>query len=483
MKLKNELVKELETYCSQEDITKIGYAVEVCIYYHNNQMRGGGAFYYEHPLEVAIILAEMHFDPTTIITALLHDTLEDTRLTYQTLVEMFGPTVGKLVSGVTKLSKNEHSSKQMEQADNFRKFFLSVADDIRALVVKLADRLHNMRTIDGIKSPQKRYRIARETLEIYAMLAERIGMDKIKVELQNLAFKTIHPNVYQSITNKKNKLTDNIHEFMQSVVNELHNILTRSGITAEVVGREKSNYSIWIKMLNKNMSFENLSDIIAFRIIVKEIPECYQALGAVHSHYKMVADTFQDFISSPKPNGYKSIHTTILWPSKCKIEIQIRTERMHYETEYGISAHWMYKEQQNLNVQMEGGYSWIKDAMNILLHSHSTQDFLHNTKLNIRYGQIFCFAANGDRVVTLPKEATVIDFAFAVAPEFGCYLIGAKVNGHVHAINYKIQNGDSIEIITSPYSKPTHDWKDMCVTGHARTLITNYLATNAKEDV
>lgn len=467
------LIKKITKYLGEQDVQKVSKAIDIAIQCHGDQLRGSGIKYFEHPIAVSLILSEMCMDTDTLITGLLHDTVEDTDLTLQDIESQFGKTVAKLVDGVTKLSKIEILPKDQQQAANFHKFFVSISSDIRVLIVKLVDRLHNMRTIDGIKSEAKRYRIAVETMEIYSMLAARIGMDKIKNELQDISLSIIHPQIYRGITSKVNKLLSNNDRFIDNVVEILQSRIQEFGIKAEVKGRIKSNYSIWSKIINKNTNFENISDIIAFRIITSDISKCYEALGAIHSKYTVVASGFNDFISCAKSNGYRSIHTTILWDRNNKIEIQIRTERMDCDAEYGIAAHWIYKKG-DLNFHDHQQLSWIKESLDMLSHTKDRKEFLKNAKLDIQYQSIHCFDINHQRVA-MQLGSTILDFAFATLNEKALKCVGAKVNGDIKNIDEVINNGDFIEILLSLHNKVTRRWLDICNTTNAKVLIQKHL--------
>ncbi len=452
--------------------------MDFAIEYHGSQTRESGDLYFQHPFEVAGIITEMRLDTASVITALLHDTIEDTDLTLDEIKENFGTEVAKLVDGVTKLTKIEFQPDHVRQAENFRKLLLAMSDDIRVLLVKLADRLHNMRTINFIKSPEKRMRIALETMEIYSPLAERIGIQQIKLELQDLAFNVLYPDIRSSIVSRLKSLADNGEKLVVQIVEEITTTLKKAKINAKVSGRQKTPYSIWMKMKQKNVSFEQLSDIIAFRVVVKTLPECYQALGAVHAEYKMVPESFQDFISTPKNNDYKSLHTVVVGPMQQRIEVQIRTEEMHEIAELGVAAHWRYK--QKYPPQDGKQYRWVRELLGILEHSNDSEEFLQHTKLAMFYDQVFCFTPKGS-LIALPKGATPIDFAYAVHSDIGHHCVGAKINGRIVPLRTHLKNGDQVEIIISKNHVPSPSWEKFVITGKARSEIRRFVRSQQRD--
>lgn len=398
-----ELVERVKAYDPDADEDLLNRAYVFAMKAHGAQLRASGDPYFHHPVEVAGILTNLRLDSATIATALLHDTVEDTSATLDEIRRLFGPTIARLVDGVTKLNKIELQSPRTEQAENFRKLVLAMSEDIRVLLVKLADRLHNMRTLHFIKDPEKRKRIALETMEIYAPLAERIGMEQMKAELEDLAFAELWPDVRASIVRRLEQLRPAGAPIIERIIEELRATLAEAGIEAEITGREKSPVSIWRKMQRKNVEFEQLSDIMAFRVLVDSVATCYAALGAIHGRYKMVDGRFKDFISTPKPNGYRSLHTTILGPEGRKIEVQIRTHEMHEVCEYGVAAHWIYK--QGTGVTEGRRYRWIRELLEILEHAPEPEEFLEHTKLEMYSDQVFCFTPKGD-LIALPRGAT-----------------------------------------------------------------------------
>ncbi len=470
-----ELISQIHTYYPDADPKPIEDAVEFAKIKHEGQTRSSGEPYYTHPLEVAGILADMKMDPATIITAILHDTLEDTNATYEEIEKKFSPEVASLVNGVSKLTKIESQTVEGKQAENFRKLLLAMSEDIRVLLVKLADRLHNMRTLHHISKPEKRFRISRETLDIYAPLAERVGLHKIKEDLEDLAFSYLNAEARDSITNRLSFLRQEGSDLVNMVIRELTSLIQGAGINGQVTGREKTRYSIWKKMQRKNVSFEQLSDIMAFRIVVDTVAECYHALGVVHSQYSVVPGRFKDYISTPKPNGYRSIHTTVIGPENQRIEIQIRTHEMHAEADLGVAAHWAYKQTDVKSAINEAKkYRWMRELLDILEQDQRPEDFWENTKLELFQEQVFAFTPKGD-LFELPTGSTPIDFAYAIHSDVGNRCIGAKINGRIAPLNTKLQNGDQVEIVTAKTQNPSPTWERFVVTGKARSHIRRFI--------
>lgn len=482
------ILDNLKSYDLNFSEERLNKAIDFAIHYHGSQTRESGEPYYEHPLEVAEIVVSMRLDSNAVITALLHDTVEDTELTLDEIRHHFGDEVAKLVDGVTKLSKIEFMPDNVRQAENFRKLLLAMSDDIRVLLVKLADRLHNMRTIDSIKSPEKRSRIALETQEIYAPLAERIGIQQIRGELQDICFRVLSPDIRDSIAQRLKAILSDKNHLVDEIVDEIKATLIAQEINGKVYGRFKTIYSIWMKMQQKNVGLEQLYDIIAFRIIVDNIPECYKVLGLIHTKYKMVPETFQDFISTPKNNDYQSIHTVVIGPLNQKIEIQIRTSEMHEIAELGVAAHWRYK-QRYTDIADGKQYRWIRELLAILdqttdskefsQNTKLAEEFLQNTKLAMYYDQVFCFSPKGN-LIALPRGATPIDFAYAVHSDVGHHCIGSKVNGRTVPLKSILQNGDQVEIITVKHQTPSPSWEKFVVTGKARSEIRRFIRTQQR---
>src|ERR1700754_378048 len=444
---------------------------------HGSQSRASGDPYFSHPLGVAEILTRVKLDTASIVTGLLHDTVEDTDATLEEIEELFGAEIGRLVDGVTKLSRLELQSDNTKHAENFRKLVLAMSNDIRVLLVKLADRLHNMQTLHFIKSPEKRRRIAVETMEIYAPLAERMGMHQLKDELENLAFAEVNPDAYQSITQRLQFLREQGTDTSKKVVAELEKVLKESGVSCTVSGREKTPYSIWRKMQKKQVEFEQLTDIMAFRVTVEGVPECYQALGVLHSSYSMIPGRFKDFISTPKPNDYQSLHTGIIGPHRLRIEAQIRTRTMHEVAEMGVAAHWAYKQGME---KIDGRqYRWLRELLDILEHASGPEEFLEHTKLEMFQDQVFCFSPKGD-LIALPRGACPVDFAYAVHSEIGDRCVGAKINGRIVPLRTVLTNGDQVEIVTSRAQTPSPTWERFVVTGKARACIRRFIRTQQR---
>ena len=471
-----ELVDLVKSYDPDADEDALNRAYVFAMKKHGAQLRTSGDPYYSHPVEVAGILTKFKLDSVSIIAGLLHDTVEDTDTTVEEVRELFGDQVAQIVDGLTKLAKIEQKSANNKQAENFRKLLLAMSEDIRVLLIKLADRLHNMRTLHFC-APEKRARIARETLDIYAPLAERIGMQEVKSELEEIAFAELHKEAHDSIVARLNFLREKDSNLVPKIIEPLQKDMEENGIKAVVSGREKTPYSIWRKMQQKNASFEQLSDIMAFRIIVDDVATCYQALGIVHSKYHMVPRRFKDYISTPKPNGYQSIHTGVIGPENTRIEIQIRTHEMHEIGEKGVAAHWAYKQGQ----KAEGkNFRWIRELLEILEQASNPEEFLENTKLEMYNDQVFCFTPKGD-LIGLPVNSTPVDFAYAVHSSVGDTCVGAKINGEIRPLRTVLQNGDQVEILTSKAQHPSTEWERFVVTGKAKAAIRRYVRAYKRE--
>ncbi|MEP6148097.1 MAG: RelA/SpoT family protein, partial [Nisaea sp.] len=421
-----ELVERVKSYDPGMDEDALNRAYVYAMKMHGSQKRASGDPYFSHPLEVAGILTDMRLDTNTIITALLHDTIEDTDATPEDIKRLFGEDILRLVDGVTKLTRIELQSDRTKQAENFRKLVLAMSEDIRVLLVKLADRVHNMRTLHFIESPDKRRRIAAETMDIYAPLAERIGIQAMRDELEDLAFAELNPDARTSIMTRLDYLYDEGSDTVDRVIDELRETAATVEIVPEISGRRKSPYSVWLKMQRKDVGFEQLSDIMAFRLVVENAGECYQLLGALHGKYPVIPGRFKDYISTPKPNGYQSLHTGIIGPLKKRIEIQIRTREMHEVAELGVAAHWVYKEDPTYSREGKK-YRWIRELLEILEHASGPEEFLEHTKLEMYQDQVFCFTPKGD-LISLPRGATPVDFAYAVHSEVGDRCVGARIN-------------------------------------------------------
>ncbi len=473
-----ELVDMIKAYDPDVNEDGLNRAYVFAMKAHGSQKRASGDPYFSHPIEVAGILTEYKVDSATIMTALLHDTIEDTDTTYDDIVAICGDEVARLVEGVTKLTRIEFQSDQAKQAENFRKLVLAMSQDIRVLLVKLADRLHNMRTLHFIKKDEKRRRIATETMDIYAPLAERIGMQGLKAELEDLAFAELNPEARRSITRRLDFLRERGEDLVEKVISELTVLLADNGIEAKISGREKTPYSIWRKMQKDEVGFEQLSDIMAFRVVIKSIEDCYRTLGIAHSAYPVVPLRFKDYISTPKPNGYRSIHTGVFGPERQRIELQIRTEEMHEIAESGVAAHWNYK--QGGAIQDGKQYKWLRELLDILEHASGPEEFLENTKLEMFQDQVFCFSPRGD-LINLPTGATPVDFAYAVHSEVGDRCVGAKINGRMMPLRSQLRNGDQVEIVTSKAQTPSPTWERFVVSGKARARIRRFVRIQERE--
>jgi guanosine-3',5'-bis(diphosphate) 3'-pyrophosphohydrolase len=475
-----ELVELVKSYDPSADEGALNRAYVYSMRAHGTQLRASGDPYFSHPVEVAGILAQMKLDTASIVTGLLHDTVEDTVATLDDIERLFGHEIARLVDGVTKLSRIELQSDQTKQAENFRKLVLAMSEDIRVLLVKLADRLHNMRTLHFIGSAEKRRRIARETMDIYAPLAERIGMHRMKDELEDLAFAELYPDARAGIIARLGFLRDRGAGIVPRIIAELEIKLKEGGLERVLVsGREKTPYSIWHKMQRKNVGFEQLSDVMAFRVLVNDVTECYHALGTIHSAYHVVPGRFKDYISTPKPNGYHSLHTGVIGPEQQRIEVQIRTQEMHEVAELGVAAHWSYK--QGAGTPEGPQYRWLRELLDILEHAAGPEEFLEHTKLEMFQDQVFAFTPKGD-LIALPRGATPVDFAYAVHSEIGDTCVGAKINGRLVPLRTRLSNGDQVEIVTSRAQKPSPTWERFVVTGKARARIRRFIRTQQRAE-
>ena len=473
-----ELLEQVKAYDPRADEDALNRAYVFAMKAHGVQKRASGDPYFSHPLEVAGILTAYKLDSASIVTALLHDTIEDTPATLKEIEHHFGKEVARLVNGVTKLTRIELQSDHATQAENFRKLVLAMSEDIRVLLVKLADRLHNMRTLHHIEEPEKRRRIATETMDIYAPLAARIGMQGMKNELEDLAFAEINPDVRNSILARLGFLRKQGGDLVARIITQLGATLAEAGIKATVVGREKTPNSVWLKMWYQEVGFEQLSDIMGFRVIVDSVEECYRALGVVHSAYAVVPDRFKDYISTPKPNGYRSLHTGVFGPERQRIEMQIRTREMHEIAEHGVAAHWIYKQGAGRTDGRQ--YRWIRELLDILETAAGPEEFLEHTKLEMFRDQVFCFTPRGD-LINLPRGATAVDFAYAVHSEVGDNCVGAKINGRMMPLRTRLGNGDQVEIITSKAQTPSPTWERFVVTGKARSRIRRFIRSKERD--
>ncbi len=466
-----ELVERVKAYDPDADEALINRAYVFSMQKHGSQKRASGDPYYSHPIEVAGILTDLRLDDQTIATAILHDTIEDTLTTHEEIKAKFGENIARLVDGVTKLSKLEALTDNERAAENLRKFFLATSDDIRVLLVKLADRLHNMRTLHYIKDEAKRRRIAKETMDIYAPLAERIGMYEFMNEMQTLAFQQLEPEAYASITKRLEQLQDGGGDRIARISSGIKLLLSRGGIEADVIGREKHPYSIWRKMAERHISFEQLSDVMAFRAIVPDTESCYAALGLIHRRWPMVPGRFKDYISTPKRNGYRSVHTAVIHSEKMRIEIQLRSEAMHAQAERGFASHWSYKQK---GEAPDTQVSWLRDLVEIIDHAGSPEELLEHTRMAMYQDRIFAFTPKGE-LIQLPKGATPVDFAYAVHTNVGDQAVGAKINGRVMPLRTVIETGDQVQILQSKAQQPQPLWMNFAVTGKARAAIRRFV--------
>jgi guanosine-3',5'-bis(diphosphate) 3'-pyrophosphohydrolase len=469
-----DLIDDVKKYnpAANEDLLNRAYVYAMKA--HGEQTRASGDPYISHPLEVAAILARLKLDDATIAAALLHDTIEDTDATRAEIDRLFGHEIGRLVEGLTKLKRLDLVSKEAKQAENLRKLLLAIADDVRVLLIKLADRLHNMRTLE-YQPPASRRRTADETLDIYAPLAGRMGMQEMREELEDLAFRELNPEAYKILTERLETLATRSSGWITEIEEQLAKKLSDRGIAAEVTGRRKRAYSIWRKMERKAVGFEQLSDIFGFRVIVGDVGECYQALGIVHTSWPVVPGRFKDYISTPKQNEYRSIHTTVIGPGKQRVELQIRTREMQQIAEYGIAAHALYKDSAGSPTEMlsreSSAYAWLRRTIELLAEGSNPEEFLEHTKLELFHDQVFCFTPKG-KLIALPRGATPIDFAYAVHTDVGNMAIGAKINGKIGPLSSALQNGDEVQILTSKAQvAPPSAWESIVVTGKARDAI------------
>jgi guanosine-3',5'-bis(diphosphate) 3'-pyrophosphohydrolase len=469
-----DLIERVKRYNPATSEPLLNRAYVYAMRAHGEQKRASGDPYFSHPLEVAGILTDLKLDDATIAAALLHDTIEDTAATRAEIDQMFGRDIGALVEGLTKLKKLDLVTKEAKQAENLRRLLLAIADDVRVLLIKLADRLHNMRTLSHMPHEARR-RSAQETLDIYAPLAGRMGMHEMREELENLAFHELNPEAFTVVSERLDALESKSVGLVAEIERQLRGKLFDRGIDAEVTGRRKRAYSIWRKMERKSVGFEQLSDIFGFRVIVKTLPQCYEALGIVHTTWRVVPDRFKDYVSTPKQNDYRSIHTTVIGPSQQRVELQIRTREMDEIAEYGIAAHALYKDGIGSPTEMlsreSSAYAWLRRTIELLAEGSSPEEFLEHTKLELFHDQVFCFTPKG-KLIALPRGANTIDFAYAVHTGVGNMAVGCKINGKIAPLVSELMNGDEVEIITSKAQKaPPAAWESLVITGKARAAI------------
>src|SRR6266478_4265168 len=469
-----DLVERVRSYNPNTNEDLLNRAYVYAMKAHGSQIRASGDPYFSHPLEVAAILTDLKLDDATIVAALLHDTIEDTEATRAEIDQIFGHEIGALVDGLTKLKRLELVSREAKQAENLRKLLLAIADDVRVLLIKLADRLHNMRTLEFV-APTARHRIAEETLDIYAPLAGRMGMQEMREELEDLSFRTLDPEAYAVVKQRLDSLAERNRNLISEIESQLSNNLKKNGMAAHVYGRRKRLFSIWTKMERKSIGFEQLSDIFGFRVVLNDVEACYRALGVVHTTWPVVPGRFKDYISTPKQNDYRSIHTTVIGPGNQRVELQIRTEEMHDIAEYGIAAHPVYKDAAGAPAQLlsreSNAYAWLRRTIALLAEGSNPEEFLEHTKLELFQDQVFCFTPKG-KLIALPRDATPIDFAYAVHTDVGNHAVGCKINGKIAPLASELQNGDEVEILISKAQvAPPAAWESLVATGKARAAM------------
>ena len=475
-----ELINKVRGYNKFLNPEKLNKAYDFAVKAHRNQKRASGDPYSVHPIEVANILTDLKLDSATITTGLLHDTIEDTHATYETIKGEFGDEVAELVDGVTKISVLENTAASNSKAENFRKLILATSKDIRVLLVKIADRLHNMRTIKAISKKDKRQRIAQETMEIYAPLADRMGMHRIRDELEDLSFEILNHDARYLIQKKLDEIKFDKKDIFENLSIELKQLLKENNISSKIFGREKTPFSIWRKVQKKRVSLEEITDIIGFRIILNSIDDCYKTLGIIHKRFNCIPGKFKDYISSAKINGYKSIHTSVIGSNRKPIEIQIRTTKMHEFAERGIASHWQYKSSEKFNSLSWKEYDWLKDLVEIIEKNQNPEHYYEYTKLQMFQENVFCFTPKGS-VIKLPKDATPIDFAYAVHTKIGDTAIGCEINGYKSELQTILRNGDRVKIITSKNNSPSLHWIPITKTGKARAAIRRYWHDKGEE--
>ena len=473
-----ELVEKVKEDDPDADEAALNRAYVYTVQKHGSQKRASGDPYFSHPVEVAGLMTDLQLDQATIITALLHDTVEDTLATIEDIEANFGPEVARLVDGVTKLSKIEAMPENERAAENLRKFLLAMSEDIRVLLVKLADRLHNMRTLHFIKSPEKRQRIARETMDIFAPLAERVGMYEYMREMQLLAFEQLEPEAYATISKRLEELRGQDGGQVDAIALKIKQALAEGGLKVEVSGREKHPYSIWQKMSERHVSFEQVTDIMAFRVLTDNEADCYRALGILHTTWQFLPGRFKDYISTPKTNGYRSLHTSLMYENSMRVEVQIRTREMHRRNEFGLAAHWAYKQHD----KADGQVGWLRDLIEIVDASHDAEELLEHTRMAIYQDRIFAFTPKG-ALFQMPKGASSVDFAFAVHTDLGLQTVGAKINGRHMPLRTPLNNGDVVEIIKGSGAEPQLSWLGFVVTGKARAAIRRAVRLKERAEV
>jgi len=468
-----DLIKKIKNYNKFLNPETLNKAYNFALNAHKNQKRDSGDPYLSHPVAVANILTDLKLDSATIATGLLHDTIEDTKITYDIVQKEFGSEVADLVDGVTKISELEGKVIENSKAENIRKLILATSKDIRVLLVKLADRLHNMRTLNSIVDKKKRLRIAKETMEIYAPLSDRMGMNHIRDELEDLSFQKLNPEASDLVVKKLTINKKNRDQSFKKISSDFIKVMKKNNVNAKIVGREKTPFSIWRKMQSRRVSLEQLTDIVGFRIVVKDIETCYKVLGIFHRTWSTIPGRFKDYISTPKVNNYRSIHTAVIGPKNERVEIQIRTQSMHDFAERGIASHWIYKSSEKISHLALKEYDWLRDLVEIMEKDTNPEHFLEYTKLQMFQDNVFCFTPKGE-VIKLPRGATPIDFAYAVHTKVGDNLISCGINGRGSPVQTILKNGDLINIVSSKKSSPSLQWLSYCKTGKARASIRRY---------
>jgi RelA/SpoT family (p)ppGpp synthetase len=476
----DDLINKVKGYNKFLNPDRLNKAYDFAVKAHSNQKRASGDPYSVHPIEVAKILTDLKLDSATITTGLLHDTIEDTYATYETIKGEFGDEVADLVDGVTKISALENNASSNSKAENFRKLILATSKDIRVLLVKIADRLHNMRTIKAISKEEKRKRISQETMEIYAPLADRMGMHRIRDELEDLSFEILNNEARLLIQKRLDEIKLDKKDIFETLSTEIKKLLDQNKISSKIYGREKTPFSIWRKVQKKRVSLEQITDIIGFRIILDNVDDCYKTLGIIHKEYNCIPGKFKDYISSAKINGYKSIHTAVIGSNRKPIEIQIRTKEMHDFAERGIASHWQYKSSEKFNSLTWKEYDWLKDLVEIIEKNENPEHSYEYTKLQMFQENVFCFTPKGS-VIKLPKDATAIDFAYAVHTKIGDTAVGCEINGNKSELQSILRNGDRIKIITSKNQSPSLHWIPTTKTGKARAAIRRYWHDRGEE--
>ena len=477
----DNIIKNIKLYDSNVNSDLISRAFNFSKKAHSQQKRFSGDPFFEHPIQVAKLLSEIKLDGAAIVAGLLHDTVEDTSINIKEISNKFGSEISYLVDGLTKIEQISLKKNSKTSSENFRKLLLATTQDIRVILIKLADRLHNMRTLHFFDDNNKKYKIAYETQEIYAPLAQRLGIKEWQDELEDLSFNIISPDIRKSIIERLNYLNKKDEFIIEDITLSLNKLLTKEDVKSSITGRLKTPYSIWLKIKRKDISFEQLSDIMAFRIIVNSTRSCYNALGAIHKNFTMIPGRFKDFISIPKSNGYRSIHTTIIGPKNKKIEIQIRSKAMQEISEYGVAAHWKYKNPKDVKTKDSKEYQWLHDLVEIIEQANAPEDIVKDTKIQLFKDNVYAFSPKGD-IFELPVNSTPVDFAYAIHSDIGDTCIGAKINGKLQPLKIKINNGDQVEIITSKSSSPSPLWERFAVTNKVKSRIRKFMRSQKRDE-